>query len=156
VTATGRWRQQDNIPSPAQLQPPFLCPTKTFQIYKGNLDTAKWDVTAVTCPRRPGENLKHPDPFWEFPNFDIRVNYTGLLGGPAAALSDRVSDSVRVYLGMTKDVSNVYLSTVPVSLFPGMNALSVASAVIRQRLRPATLATFGFEVIPSILFKHIR
>ena len=132
----------------------MTCTPKRFSVHGASLDTSQWDVVVVTCPRRLGENLEHPDPYWEFPNFDIRVNYTGLLGGPVAAQSDRVSDSVRVYLGMTKDVSNVYSSTVPISLFPGMNALSVANAVVRQRLRPATLATFGFEVIPAIIFTY--
>ncbi|TEB30804.1 hypothetical protein FA13DRAFT_497677 [Coprinellus micaceus] len=81
------------------------------------LDPTAWDIAVVSCPPSPDQGDRVPDAWWDFPNFDISVNYTGLLGG-FAVQSDRVSDSVRVYLGLTGDINKVYLSTEPVSLFP--------------------------------------
>lgn len=109
------------------------------------MDPTAWDIAVVSCPPSPDQGDRVPDAWWDFPNFDISVNYTGLLGG-SAVQSDRVSDSVRVYLGLTGDIEKVYLSTEPVSLFPGTNTLAVANIVLRQRLSPASLATLGFEV----------
>ena len=141
MTSTARYRQRGLEPS--QLQPLFGCRIENATL--SWLDPAAWDIAVVSCPPSPGQGDRVPDAWWDFPNFDISVNYTGLLGG-SAVQSDRVSDSVRVYLGLTGDIDKVYLSTEAVSLFPGTNTLAVANLVLRQRLSPASLATLGFEV----------
>ena len=148
MTATARWKQRDS--EPFQLQPLVECRTENATL--SWLDLKAWDIAVVSCPPSPDQG-RVPDAWWDFPNFDLSVNYTGLLGG-SAAQSDRVSDSVRVYLGMTGDIDKVYLSTEPVSLFPGTNTLAIANLVLRQRLSPASLATLGFEVgLISVLEK---
>jgi hypothetical protein len=61
-------------------------------------------------------------------------------------MADRVNDSLRVYLGLMKDLDGVFLNTEPVSLFPGTNMLSVANLMLRRRLAAPKLATLGLEV----------
>ena len=113
------------------------------------LDRQTWDVAAALCPKSANQEDGNPlndDPWWDFPNFDLSVNFTGLLGGTGAVSSDRVSDTLRVYLGLTRELERVYVNTDPVSLFPGTNMLSVANLVLFQGLDPMQLGTFGFEV----------
>lgn len=106
-----------------------------------------YDIAVAICPRSPNQgNNPQPRTWWDFPNFDLNVNYTGLIGGPDGAMADRVNDSLRVYLGLMKDLDGVFLNTEPVSLFPGTNMLSVANLMLRRRLAAPKLATLGLEV----------
>ena len=115
-----------------------------------------YDIAVAKCPRSPNQgNNPNPRTWWDFPNFDLRVNYTGLIGGPDGAMADRVNDSLRVYLGLMKNLDDVFLNTEPVSLFPGTNMLSVANLMLRQRLAAPRLATLGFEVSAPINIHNV-
>lgn len=75
------------------------------------------------------------------------MNFAGIIG-PVYSDTDLSTayDSVRVYVAMTSSIDTVYENTDPISLFPGANLIGIVDPVIRQRLKPATLGTLGFEV----------
>jgi hypothetical protein len=104
-----------------------------------------YGVASVTCPiayrdTSPGS------PEW-FPNFDLAVNFTGLLGSvkPGSAYN-RDIDAVRVYVGLTNDTVEIVQNTEPVLLFPGTNMLSVIRPVFREKIQRQGLTILGLEV----------
>ena len=107
------------------------------------------EFAVISCsnlsPSYDGHTIR--DPTYWFPNLDLSVNFTGLLGSVELGSTYRRDfDAVRVYVGLSADINIIFQNADPVSLFPGTNMLSVMRPVFRQRIQRAGLATFGFEV----------
>ncbi|TEB28315.1 hypothetical protein FA13DRAFT_1794061 [Coprinellus micaceus] len=132
ATATARW---ENATLSVQGIP---CMTENSTL-RGH----SYEVAVLSCP----EPTRDPVPWTEsFPNFDLSVNFTGLMGtAEPGSTHSRDFDAVRIYVGLTEDINSLFQSTDPVSLFPGTDLLSVVRPVFRERLQPASLATLGFE-----------
>lgn len=117
-------------------------------------------VAVFTCPSRMSiANSKSPDP-WAFlrnpeltqPDLKLTVNFTELLD-PSDQPGDRAIafDSLRVYLALTNNTSDVLLSTTATPLFPGTNIVGYANLLLRQRLEAAHLSTLGLFDVSSRL-----
>lgn len=119
-------------------------------------------VAVFTCPSRKSiPNSQSPDP-WAFlrypaltqPDLKLTVNFTELLN-PSDQPGDssiRIRlDSLRVFLALTNNTSDVLLSTTATPLFPGTNLVGYANLIVRQRLEAAHLSTLGlFDVSPRL------
>ena len=115
------------------------------------------DIAKVDCETPPFELLDHEDEHegvraWErfFPSFEIRVDFTNLLGAADARSNhNRAFDFLQVYVGLTNDTQAIMEHTDPIALFPGANLLGVFRPAFREALQQATLATLGFEASTS-------
>ncbi|TEB15736.1 hypothetical protein FA13DRAFT_1747451 [Coprinellus micaceus] len=131
VTVAARWTQKAS--EPVQSKPPVAVvwlPPRTY------------DIAVAICPRILTKETTHNPG----------------LGGPDGAMADRVNDSLRVYLGLMKDLDGVFLNTEPVSLFPGTNMLStlensLVAQVVQTIPNPFTgpttdpnISTLGFTL----------
>jgi hypothetical protein len=54
--------------------------------------------------------------------------------------------AAQIWLSFTPNIEDATSATPPTPLLPGANLLSVVDYTIRQRLKPGSLATLGFDV----------
>jgi hypothetical protein len=145
VAAVARWDLTGEEQEP--------CSVASVQIGMLGLEPNITDVAEVVCPLQQSSTQL---PFWDFPNYFISVNFTDIYGPVFPGSHPSFAPhSVRVYVGTVGNLETVIKTTEPISLFPGSHIMSVIHPVVRQRLKPATLGTLGFEACQSPLVSRI-